>query len=96
MGVPEDEIGNLNFKEYYALMKRKQMADDAARLNAGYIYAAIHNTAAFGDPKRDAVQPSDIVPSMRQELPDLTKMSAKDQKAYMFAVFQGAGKKKRR
>ncbi len=74
-------------------MHRKHMADDTARLNAGYIYAAIHNTAAFGDPKRDAVQPTDIVPSMRKELPDLTKMTAQQQKAYMFAVFQGSGKK---
>ena len=67
------------------------MADDLLRLNAGYIYAAIYNTA-LGDPKRKAVQPSDIVPSMQPEPLDMTKMSPKAQKNYLFWVFQGGGK----
>lgn len=69
------------------------MHDDAQRLNAGYIYAAIHNTAQ-GDPNRDAVQPTDIVPSMREDKhPDLRGMSGELVKAHMFRVFMGAGKK---
>ena len=90
--MPAAEIGRLNFKEYYALLKRKHMEDDLARLNAGYVYAAIHNTA-FGDPKRQAVQPTDIVPRLQPAPPDMTKMSPKAQKNYLFWVFQGAGKK---
>lgn len=73
--MPEEEIGQLNFLEYDALLRRKHLADDKLRLNAGYIYAAIHNTAP-GDPDRKAVQPSDIVASMNQvdagPLPDFT------------------------
>jgi len=76
-------------------MKRKDMADDRLRLNAGYIYAAIHNTA-MGDSNREAVQPSDIVPSMRVDKnPDLRKMTSEQQKYHIFRVFQGAGKKLR-
>ena len=65
------------------------MEDDKARLNAGYLYAAIHNTA-YGDPNREAVQPTDIVPSMREERhPDLTGLSGDEVKSIIFSVFQG-------
>jgi hypothetical protein len=86
--LPEDEIGQLTFLEYFALLKRKHMEDDRARLNAGYIYAAIHNTA-YGDPNREAVQPSDIVPSMREDKHDLTGRSGDEVKAMIFSVFGG-------
>jgi len=93
LGLPEEEIGRLNFLEYDALLKRKHMADDKLRLNAGFVYAAIHNTA-MGDPNRDAVQPTDIVPSMREDKhPDMTRMTAEQQKAHIFAVL-GGGKKR--
>jgi hypothetical protein len=97
LGLPEEEIGHLNFKEYDVLLKRKQMADDRQRLNAGFIWAAIHNTA-YGDPDREAKQPTDIVPSMNKEepLPDLTKMTPEQQKYYIFRTFQGAGKRNMR
>ena len=73
------------------------MADDALRLNAGYIYSAIHNTAPMGDPNRDAVQPTDIVPSMREDKnPDLTKMTPEEQRNHVFRVFMGAGKRSMR
>lgn len=62
--MPEDEVGQLTFLEYDALLRRKHLADDKLRLNAGYIYAAIYNTA-MGDPDRTAVQPSDIVSGMQ-------------------------------
>ncbi len=69
------------------------MEDDRARLNAGYIYAAIHNTA-YGDPNREAVQPTDIVPSMRVDRhPDLTGKSGDEVKRLIFAVFNGGTKK---
>ena len=95
--MPEEEIGQLTFLEYYALLKRKHMEDDKLRLNAGFIYAAIHNTAQ-GDPDREAVQPTDIVPSMKEEerLPDLTQMTPEQQKAHIFNVFMGAGKRSMR
>ncbi len=62
------------------------MEEDRARLNAGFIYAAIHNTA-MGDPNRDAVQPTDIVPSMREDRTDLRTMTAEKQKEHIFGVF---------
>ncbi len=65
------------------------MEDDKARLNAGYLYAAIHNTA-YGDPNREAVQPTDIVPSMREEKnPDLTGLSGDEVKARIFSILGG-------
>jgi len=93
--MPAAEIGRLNFKKYDALLKRKRAADDLLRLNAGFIYAAIYNTA-MGDPKRQPVQPTDILPessSFKPAPPDMTKMSAKAQKNYLFWVFQGQGKR---
>jgi hypothetical protein len=93
LGLPEEEIGLLNFLEFDALLKRKRMADDKARLNAGYIYAAIYNTAQ-GDPNRRAVQPADIVPSMAEDQnPDMSKMTAQQQKYHLFNVFMGRGKR---
>jgi hypothetical protein len=93
LGLPEEEIGQLNFLEYDALLKRKHMADDKLRLNAGFVYAAVYNTAQ-GDPNREAVQPTDIVPSMRQDPhPDMTKMTADQQKNHIFRVLMGSGKK---
>jgi hypothetical protein len=84
----------LNLLEYDALLKRKHIEDDRARLNAGFIYAAIHNTASGADPNREAVQPTDIVPSMRVEKhPDLRGMSGEKVKAILFGVFMGGGKK---
>lgn len=94
--VPSAEIGKLNFKKYAALLKRKQEADDLLRLNAGYIYAAIYNCAPFADPKRKAVQPTEILPESSPSKPkpaDMTKMSPKAQKNYLFWVFQGQGKR---
>lgn len=74
-------------------MRRKEKADDRLRLNAGFIYAAIYNTA-MGEPGRRAVQPTDIVPSMREpEFPELDKMTGEQRKAYMFRMFMGSGKK---
>lgn len=93
LGLSEEEVGELNFLEYDALLKRKHLQDDKARLNVGYIYAAIHNTAP-GDPNREAVQPTDIVPSMYvNRHPDISKMSSEQQKAHIFNVFMGAGKR---
>jgi len=87
--LTEEEVGQLTFLEYDVLLKRKHMDDDRARLNAGYIYAAIYNTA-MGDPNREAVQPTDVVPSMRVEKhPDLTGMSGDQVKRAIFSVFQG-------
>jgi hypothetical protein len=90
--LPEEEIGCLNFLEFDALRKRRNLNDDKLRLNAGFIYAAIHNTAP-GDPNRDAVQPTDIVPSMRRDAKDVSQMTAAEAKAHIFRVFQGAGKR---
>jgi hypothetical protein len=98
LGLSDDEIGQLNFLEYDALLKRKHMADDRLRLNAGYIYAAIYNTALTGDPNREAKQPEDIVPSMAKPTgpPDLRTMKPEEQKNYMFNVFMGSGKRSMR
>jgi len=88
-GLPEDEIGRLNFLEFDALMRRKGMADDRLRLNAGFIYAAINNTAQ-GDPNRKAVQPADIVPSMHpEETPtyNLREMAPELQSKHVHNVF---------
>jgi len=93
LGLSEDEIGQLTLMEYDALVRRKAMADDRLRLNAGYIYAAIYNTSP-GDPNREAKQPTDIVPSMcEKEEFDLRTLTAEQQKNHIFSVFQGAGKK---
>ena len=73
-------------------MHRKHMAEDMERLNFGYVYAAIYNCAP-GDPKREPMQPTEIVPRLKPEPVDMTKMSPKAQKNYLFWVFQGAGKK---
>jgi len=74
------------------------MADDRLRLNAGYLYAAIYNTAMTGEANREAVQPTDIVPSMSrpQGPPDLRTMQPAEQKNYMFNVFMGSGKRSMR
>jgi hypothetical protein len=94
LGLAEEEIGQLNLLEYDALLTRKHLDEDRARLNAGFIYAAIHNTAYGGDPNRDAVQATDIVPGMRVEKhPDLRGMSGELVKQHLFSVFMGAGKK---
>ena len=94
--MPEEEIGQLNFLEFDVLLTRKHLADDKLRLNAGFIYSAIYNTAD-GDPNREAVQPTDIVPSMREDkTPDLTKMTGEEQRNFIFHVFMGAGKRSMR
>ena len=73
-------------------MHRKHMAEDLERLNFGYVYAAIHNCAPYGDPKREPMQPTEIVPRLKPEPVDMTKMSPKAQKNYLFWIFQGSGK----
>lgn len=77
----------MNLLEYDALLKRKMAADDKLRLNAGFIYAAIQNTA-WGDPNRRPAQPTDIVPSMcHTEEFDLRKLDPDAQAEYITKVF---------
>lgn len=81
--------------EFDALLKRKEIAEQKARLNAGYIWAATLNAAPFGDPNRRPAQPTDIVPGMRSsdaDEADLTQMTAEEQKRYLMNVFYGTGK----
>ncbi len=92
MGIPEDEVGQLNLLEYDALMRRKQANDNRERLNAGIIAAAINNCAPFGDPDREAVSPLDYVPDWKhiaeaQRAGDITKMTPEQQQEYLFSMF---------
>ena len=89
--MPEAEIGRLNFLEFDLLLKRKQLADDRLRLNAGYVWAAVHNTA-MGDPDRRAMQPSDIVPRAPGVEEEPTYMTPAETKNYLFKMFQGDSK----
>lgn len=92
--MAEEDIGHLNVMEYGELIKRKQVEDDKNRLNVGFIWAALHNTAAFADPNRVAKQPTDIVDSMRQKKEfDLRDLSPEEQKSYIMNTFYGSGKK---
>ncbi len=80
--------------EYGELVKRKQAEDDKNRLNAGFIWAALYNTAAFGDPNRTPKHPTDIVDSMRKKKEfDLRDLSPEEQKVYLMNTFYGGGKK---
>lgn len=84
-------------KLFDALLRRKMADDDRQRLNAGFIYAAVCNSA-WGDPARDPAQPTDIVPSMAKKKgpPDLRTMTPEEQKAYLDNMFMGAGKRSMR
>jgi len=92
LGLPEEDVGRLNLLEYDALIERKKADDDRLRLNAGFIYAAVMNTAQWSDPHRVATQPTDIVPSMRKEF-DLRELSPEQQRDYLMSQFYGKDKK---
>ena len=72
------------------------MEDDKARLNAGFVYAAVLNSA-WGDPSRRAAQPTDIVPSMMKHGDvDLTQMTPEEQQSYLMREFFGKRKTTKR
>lgn len=81
-------------KEYEALVERKRADDKRQRLNVGFVWAAILNTAAFADSNRRAAQPEDIVPGLTKEKRssgyDLTKMSGEEQAAHFRKLFPKA------
>jgi hypothetical protein len=90
--VAEEEVGRLNLLEYSELLKRKQVEDDKARLNAGFVYAAVLNSA-WGNPNRVAAQPTDIVASMQKAKEfDLRELTPEQQKAYLMSMFYGGNK----
>jgi hypothetical protein len=92
LGLSEEDAGQLNLREFDELIERKKADDDRLRLNAGFIYAAVMNTAAWGDPNRIATQPTDIVPSMKKEF-DLRDLSPEQQLSYFMGCFYGKDKK---
>lgn len=95
MRLSEEDVGQLNIVEYAELIKRKQVEDDKLRLNAGFVYAAILNSA-WGDPNRRPAQPTDIVASMHKpEEFDLRLLDPDAQVEYMTKVFAGHMEKKK-
>lgn len=80
-------------REYEALVERKRAADKRERLNFGFVWAAILNTAAFADPNRRAAQPEDIVPGLAKEHEvrgDLSKKSPEEQADFFKKLFPKA------
>ena len=78
-------------KEFEALCNRRRENDNKDRLNAGIVAAAVYNTAPFGDENREPVSPLDFVPEWKKKntsaAPDLTEMTAEEQKMYFFNIF---------
>jgi hypothetical protein len=86
--LPDDEIGTLNIREYEALIKRKEAADNRMRLNFGIVASIVANSAPFGDPNRTPLQPDDFLPeSARAAAIDLTKMEPVEQLNYFMNLF---------
>jgi len=83
--VPEHEVGRLTLAEYDALLQRKRAQDERVQLNAGVIAAAVINSQGGFNGK--PAKPSDFVPSLQDQVRDLTELSAEEQKAYIFAMF---------
>lgn len=80
-------MGRLNLKEFDALVKRKEAANNRARYNAGLITAAVLNTAWAGDPNRTPANPLDFVPGLKPEVVTLDQLTAEQQRDHFMAVF---------
>lgn len=77
-------------KLFHALVQRRKESDNKERLNAGIIATAVYNTAPFGDPDREPVNPLQFVPDWSPEgerSPDLTTLTPEQQKMYFFNIF---------
>lgn len=76
-----------------SLLKRKRLADNHVRLNAGIVAAAILNSAP-GDPNRKPISPLDFVTDWAPQAPDLSKMSPNQAKEYLLGMFGDSLKKR--
>lgn len=73
-------------REFDALLRRKRLEHNHARLNAGIIAAMIYN-CAWGDPNRELKSPLDFVPDWQHKPVDLRDLTPMQQKIYLMNIF---------
>jgi hypothetical protein len=85
LNLSDEEFGDLSYCLFDALLKRKEEEERKRYIHTGILAAAIINFS--GNRSGDPVDPLDFVPGTEKKELDLSKMSPKEQRAALGAMF---------